>query len=251
VLFNTDEEKGSFGSRELIQAEAAEADYVLSFEPGPAVAEVLPLGTSGIAYVQANITGLSSHAGEAPDAGVNALVEAADLVLRTQAIDDKASGLRFNWTIGRAGAVSNIIPDSAVLNADLRYSRPEDLEAALKTLNARAQATRLPRAKVEIAVTRGRPPFNAGPRGRGLVDLAIGFYREAGGVLSIIERRGGGTDAAYAGLSGTPVIESLGLPGEGYHSDKAEYVAADAIPRRLYLTARLIMALGPGGAGAP
>ncbi|RYF65750.1 MAG: M20/M25/M40 family metallo-hydrolase, partial [Comamonadaceae bacterium] len=33
VLFNTDEEKGSFGSRDLIQAEAAKVDYVLSYEP--------------------------------------------------------------------------------------------------------------------------------------------------------------------------------------------------------------------------
>jgi len=35
VLFNTDEEKGSFGSRELIQQEALAADYVLSFEQPP------------------------------------------------------------------------------------------------------------------------------------------------------------------------------------------------------------------------
>ncbi|RZI63586.1 MAG: carboxypeptidase, partial [Variovorax sp.] len=55
---------------------------------------------------------------------------------------------------------------------------------------------------------------------------------------------GGGTDAAYASLSGKPVIESLGLPGFGYHSDKAEYVMIDAIPRRLYMAARLIMDLG-------
>ena len=42
------------------------------------------------------------------------------------------------------------------------------------------------------------------------------------------ERTGGGTDAAYAALSGKPVIESLGLPGFGYHSDKAEYVRSSA-----------------------
>ena len=58
---------------------------------------------------------------------------------------------------------------------------------------------------------------------------------------------GGGTDAAYAALSGKPVIESLGLPGFGYHSDEAEYVLVDAIPRRLYLAARMIMANSSGG----
>ena len=244
VLFNTDEEKGSFGSRELIQQEALAADYVLSFEPTSAERESFVLGTSGIAYVQADIKGRAAHAGVAPETGVNALVEAADLVARTQDLDDKARGLRFNWTLARAGSASNVIPESATLNADLRYARPEDLEATLRTLEERAQAKRLPGAEVAVAVTRGRPAFNAGEGGRRLVDKAVAFYREAGGTVEIEERTGGGTDAAYAALSGKPVIESLGLPGFGYHSDKAEYVMIDAIPRRLYMATRLIMDLG-------
>jgi glutamate carboxypeptidase len=246
VLFNVDEEKGSFGSRDLIEQEARLADYVLSFEPTSAEVEKMTLGTSGIAYVQANIKGKASHAGAAPEAGVNALVEAADLVLRTLDIDDKSKGLRFNWTVAKAGMVSNVIPDSATLNADVRYARVEDLDAAMKTLNERAQTKKVPGAEVEIVVTRGRPAFNAGEGGRRLVDKAAGFYREAGGTVEIEERTGGGTDAAYAALSGKPVIESMGLPGYGYHSDKAEYVLVDAIPRRLYMTARMIMDLGAG-----
>lgn len=246
VLFNTDEEKGSFGSRDLIQEEAGKADYVLSFEPTSAERESMTLGTSGIAYVQADITGRASHAGAAPEQGVNALVEASDLVLRTMDIDDKAKGLRFNWTIAKAGAVSNIIPASATLNADVRYARAEDFDAAMKTLESRAQMKKLPDAEVAIVVKAGRPAFNAGPGGRLLIDKAVGFYKEAGGSLQIDERTGGGTDAAYAALSGKPVIESLGLPGFGYHSDKAEYVLIDAIPRRLYMATRMVMELGSG-----
>lgn len=246
VLFNVDEEKGSFGSRDLIQQEARAADYVLSFEPTSAERESFYLGTSGIAYVQADIKGKASHAGAAPDAGVNALVEASDLVLRTMDLDDKAKGLRFNWTVAKAGTVSNIIPDSATLNADVRYAHNDDLEAMLKTLEERAQQKKLPAAEVKLTVTRGRPAFNAGTEGRKLIDKASAFYREAGGALEVDERSGGGTDAAYAALSGKPVIEGLGLPGFGYHSDKAEYVLVDAIPRRLYMAARLIMDLGSG-----
>ena len=244
VLFNSDEEKGSFGSRDLIQAEAGRADYVLSYEPSPAGNENFTLGTSGIAYVQADITGRASHAGVAPELGVNALVEASDLVLRTMDIDDKAKGLRFNWTIAKAGEVSNIIPASATLNADVRYARTEDFEAAMKTLEERAQHRKIAESEVKVRVTRGRPAFNAGDAGRKLVDKAVGYYKEAGGQVSVVERTGGGTDAAYAALSGKPVIESMGLPGCGYHSDKAEYVDIGAIPRRLYLSARLIMDLG-------
>ncbi|RZL64003.1 MAG: M20/M25/M40 family metallo-hydrolase [Variovorax sp.] len=246
VLFNTDEEKGSFGSRDLIQEEAKQHDYVLSFEPTSADNEGFSLGTSGIAYVQANIKGKASHAGAAPELGVNAVVEAADLVLRTMDIDDKSKGLRFNWTIVKGGAVNNIIPDSATVNADVRYARNEDFEAAMKTLEERAQQKKVAGSEVAIVVTRGRPAFNAGEGGKKLIDKAVVFYKEAGGSVDVVERTGGGTDAAYASLSGKPVIESLGLPGFGYHSDKAEYVMIDAIPRRLYMAARLIMDLGAG-----
>jgi len=54
----------------------------------------------------------------------------------------------------------------------------------------------------------------------------------------------GATDAGYAGRSGkAAVLESLGLPGAGYHA-KDEYVEIDAIPRHLYLAARLLIELG-------
>jgi glutamate carboxypeptidase len=153
VLFNTDEEKGSYGSRDLIQQEARAADYVLSFEPTSAERESFVLGTSGIANVQADIKGRAAHAGVAPEQGVNALVEAADLIQRTADLDDKAGGLRFNWTRADAGGgAANVIPDSATLVADLRYARNEDLETALKTLEERAQAKKLPGAEVSADV---------------------------------------------------------------------------------------------------
>ena len=244
VLFNTDEEKGSFGSRDLIQAEAAKADYILSFEPSYAGREGFVLATSGIAYVQATVTGRASHAGVAPEQGVNALVEASDLVLRTMDLDDPAKGLRFNWTTAKAGTASNIVPDSATINADVRYARNEDFDAAMKLLEQKAQRKRLPESVVKVDIKRGRPAYDAGAGGRAVIDKAVAFYKEAGGQLELVPRTGGGSDAAYAALSGKPVVEGLGLPGFGYHSDKAEFVDLEAVPRRLYMAGRLIMDLG-------
>ncbi|NBS47037.1 MAG: M20/M25/M40 family metallo-hydrolase [Betaproteobacteria bacterium] len=246
VLFNTDEERGSVGSRELIRTLARGQDTVLSFEPNIALREMLILGTSGTAGVEVRIKGRASHAGVAPELGVNALTEAADLILRTQHLDDAKAGLRFNWTIGRAGGVGNIIPDEAVLNADVRYAKPADLDALMTRLQEALAKKRLPEAQIEVNLRRGMPAFNAGVEGRKLVDKAIAIYKEAGGDLAILERTGGGTDAAWASQDGTPVIEGLGLPGFGYHSNQAEYVMIDAIPRRLYLAARMIMDLSQG-----
>lgn len=246
VMFNTDEEKGSFGSRDLIQQLANASDYVMSFEPTGTPRELLIKGASGIAYVEAKVKGKASHAGVAPDAGVNALVEAADLVLRTRELDDKDNLVRFNWTVAKAGGVSNIIPDEATLNADVRYQDNLRFEDTMKRLELLAQQKRLPQADVQIQITRGRPAFNSGEGGARLMDLARGIYKEVGGEFGVLERAGGGSDAAYAALGGTPVIEGMGLPGAHYHSNQAEYVMIDAIPRRLYLSTRMIMTLGQG-----
>jgi len=247
MMFNTDEERGSFGSRDLIQKLAAESDYVLSFEPTLAMSEGLTLGTAGIVYYKVRVKGLASHAGAAPELGVNALVEASDIVLRTMDLDDKSRDLRFNWTIGKGGQVANIIPDAAELEANIRYARKEDLDALFKTLEQRIQGRKkLPKSEITIAPEYGRPAFNADAAGKALVQRAVSIYSEVGGKLNVVERTGGGTDAAYAALSGKPVIESLGLPGFGYHSNQAEYVMIDAIPRRLYLASRMVMELGAG-----
>ena len=54
---------------------------------------------------------------------------------------------------------------------------------------------------------------------------------------------GGGTDAGYATQSGhAAVLESLGLPGWGYHA-RNEYIEIDAIVPRLYLSARMLQDL--------
>ena len=247
VMFNTDEERGSVGSRELIRSLARQQDFVLSFEPNSALREMLILGTSGTAGVEVRIKGRASHAGAAPEQGVNALTEAADLILRTQHIDDAKTGLRFNWTLGRGGNVGNIIPEEAVISADVRSAKPADLDGLLKSLEDRIlNRKKLAKSEIKITVDHGRPAFAADAAGKQMVEKAIAIYKEVGGELGVVPTSGGGTDAAYAALGGKPVIESLGLPGFGYHSNQAEYVLIDAIPRRLYLAGRMIMDLAQG-----
>ncbi len=246
VLFNSDEETGSAGSHALIERAAARADHVLSFEPNMAGQEGFTLGTSGVASVQADITGKAAHAGMAPDAGVNALVEAADLVARTAPLDDKAAGLRFNWTTMQAGTAGNAIPDQATLRADVRFADNAQFDSLAQAVQQKAQQKKLAASDVKVTVQRGRPAFNADAGSRALTDRAARIYAEAGGKVLIVPRIGGGTDAAFAALAGKPVLEGLGLPGAGMHGSAAEYVDLAAVPRRLYLAARLVTELGSG-----
>ncbi|MEY2953417.1 MAG: hypothetical protein RLZZ401_1504 [Pseudomonadota bacterium] len=243
VVFNTDEERGSIGSRDLIRASAKEHDVILSFEPNVAIREMMTLATSGIATARVKVTGKAAHSGANPEQGVNAMVEAADFMLRTLDLDDKDKAFRFNWTVGTMGTVPNIIPEVTTVDANIRYTRNEDLMAAVKALEERAAKPRLAGAQIKVELIMGRPAFVANAEGRRLVDKAVAIYKEVGPEMVIIPVVGGGTDAAYAALDGRPVLEGLGLPGFGYHTTQSEYVMIDAIPRRLYLASRLIMDL--------
>jgi glutamate carboxypeptidase len=246
VLFNTDEERGSTGSRDLIRAVAKEHDVILSFEPNVALREMMVLATSGGATARVKFAGKAAHSGVNPELGVNAMVEAADFMLRTLDLDNKDKAFRFNWTAGTMGTVPNIIPDATTIDANIRYSRPEDLSAAMKLLEERAAKPRLAGSQISVQLIMGRPAFNADAEGRRLVDKAVAIYQEVGPEMVILPVTGGGTDAAYAALDGKPVVEGLGLPGFGYHSTQAEYVMVDAVPRRLYLAARMVMDLAQG-----
>jgi len=251
VVFNTDEEQGSRGSRDLIQALAKESDVILSFEPTidkhPLLGgEVMVLGASGIGGVTISIKGLAAHAGATPELGVNAIVESSDLVLRTLDLDKGQGALRFNWTLGNAGNVRNIVPDQATLYADVRYPTNESFQALIKDLNERVARKRLQGAEIKVDIDPGRPAFVANDEGRRLVQKAVDINKSLGVEIRVIPFTGGGTDAAYAALSGKPVVEALGLPGFGYHSNSAEYVLIDAIPRRLYLACQMIMDIAQG-----
>ena len=249
VLFNPDEEVGSRSSGELIATLAEAHDVVLSYEPTAAKAvmkdEGVLLGAAGVATATMEVKGRSSHAGAAPEQGRNALIELSHQMLATQDIAKNIPGAIFNWTYSQGGLVRNQIPERAFATADVRLMNPEAEEKLRVALVAKiAESKRVPDTEVSVKLEVGRPPFAAGERGVALAKRAQAIYAELDGrPLRLHPMTGGGTDAGYAGRSGKAVVlESMGLPGWGYHA-KDEYIEIDAIVPRLYLTTRLLQEL--------
>ena len=246
VLFNADEESGSSGSGETIATLADVHDVVLSYEPTAAPDPGVLLSAAGVAEVVMTVKGRSSHAGAAPDQGRNALVEAAFQVGQTTDIAKGIPGAQLNWTTLNAGKVRNQIPELAVAGGDVRLTAAGASDKLLAALQAQAAASkRVPETTVEFQLGVGRPPFVGGERTLALAKKAQAIYAELGGrALSIHPASGGGTDAGFANRSGKAVVlESLGLPGWGYHA-RDEYIDLDSIVPRLYLSTRLLMDLG-------
>lgn len=249
VLLNGDEESGSAGSAGAIANLGAEHDVVLSYEPTAAMDPGVLLAAAGVSSISMTVKGRSSHAGAAPELGRNALVEAANLVLQTADIAKSIPGAQLNWTTLKAGNVRNQIPELAEAGADVRLTATDAADKLMAALRAKAASSKkVPDTEVGFVFNRGRPPFVGDARTLALAKKAQAIHAELGLAtpLSIHPGTGGGTDAGFAALSGKAVVlESLGLPGWGYHA-KDEYIDLDAIVPRLYLSTRLLMDLGKG-----
>lgn len=242
IAFNPDEEIGSPGSRHLIEQLGAEHDYVLSCEPG---GKQRILATSGIATLSLKVEGKASHAGVAPQDGRNALVEAADIIGRTAALSDPAKGFKFNWTIAQSGSKHNIIPDLAEATADIRYIDEADVTATMAHLRQLAAAPAVEGTRVSFTLGRNRPPMVPTDKAREMAKVAAEAGREFGYPITILEKPfGGGSDAAYAAVSGkSGVVESFGLGGEHAHTLGEETADLGSMPSSLYVMARTIMLL--------
>jgi glutamate carboxypeptidase len=248
VLVNSDEEISSPGSRAAITQAGAEHDVVMSFEASRTNDDKLSLATSGIASVEVKVEGRASHAGSAPERGVNALYELSHQVMQMRDLSQPDVGLKLNWTIAQAGTNRNVIPAHASAQADVRVLRVADYDRVEAAVRERARKQLLPEAKVAVNFERRRPPLEATQASRALGAHARTLYAEAGRQLNVDDQpEGGGTDAAFAALkTKAPVIERFGLPGFGAHSADSEYVLIDAIEPRLYLAARLVMDVSRG-----
>jgi glutamate carboxypeptidase len=244
VLINGDEEISSPGSRFLITKVGAEHDAVLSFEGGGgAQVDQVRLATSGIGSATITVRGRASHAGSAPERGVNALYEMAHQVMQARDLSNPKVGTHLNWTLAKAGIVRNMIPPGAQAQADIRVDRVADLDGIERTLRERIKNKLLPESEVTLDFERRRPPLQATDASRALGAHAARIYSEIGHKLAVRDRpTGGGTDAAFAALSTkAPVVEGFGLRGFGSHSTNAEYILIESIEPRLYLAARMIM----------
>jgi glutamate carboxypeptidase len=223
---------------------------VMSFEGTPVTADQVRLATSGIAQAVLNVKGRASHAGSAPEQGVNALNELAHQILQAGDLSDTARGIKVNWTMASAGIVRNMIPPTAQAFADIRVERLADLDSVEQKLRERIKIKRIPEANVELLFERTFPPLEKTEASRSLALHAQRVYGEIGKKLIVQERpTGGGTDAANASLkTKAPVVEGFGLQGYGSHSTNAEYILIDSIEPRVYLAARMIMEIANGKA---
>jgi glutamate carboxypeptidase len=234
-LMTTDEEVGSVHSEELILSIAKEVGLVLVMEPAT-IDEALKTSRKGVATFDLYIEGRASHAGNAPEKGINAVVEAAHQILALQAMNDYKNGTSVSPTVISGGVTSNVIADKAHLVVDTRTIRG----AAYEELKERILALQpsLPGAKLRI-----EPGHSRGPMERNAQmdkDFAqVKTIGEKHGLRVTEDSSGGGSDGNFTAHMGIPTLDGLGPAGDGLHAVH-EHVQLASLPRRAALIAAML-----------
>jgi glutamate carboxypeptidase len=241
LLIESSEERGSPGTRKLIDRLLKDADVELNLEPGdpPDVATVWRKGSNVIVV---EVTGKAAHAGVAPQEGRNAADELIHQIEAARAFPKFGDGMTLNLTQLEAGTRHNIIPDHAAATFSLRVREPAQVDQVLQALETSAKSPSIDGTTVSVRRTASYPPLPNNAATDALADRAAAIYAGLGRTLGR-GGNGGASQSALANEAGVPALDGLGPVGGGFHSDQ-EYVDLTSLTPRLYLRTKLIMDLG-------
>jgi glutamate carboxypeptidase len=238
VFFTPLEEVDCEPYRVLMEAEMNASCAVLDFEPAwPGGAVKTSRKGSGSFTLHAH--GRASHAGADLSRGANAIVELARQCLDISKLTDPQRGVSANVGVIRGGLRSNVVPDLAEAEIDVRFLTIEDghwIERALR-------AVRPYDAQVKLTLSGGLhyPPLERSPAVARVYAEAVAVASELGLPLSEVAS-GGASEASFAGALGRPTLDGLGGDGDGAHAED-EHVILSSLPERAALAAGLMARL--------
>jgi glutamate carboxypeptidase len=241
LILNSNEETGSLGTRDLIRKNAQQSDAAINLERG-APPDAVVVSRKGSAIVTLEISGRAAHSGLEPEKGRNAIVEAAHQALQLASLADAAKETTINVTMFQGGSAINVIPDHAVVTADVRAFTHEEFDRVEAGLAQLASHTTVPDVLVKPAMKRNFPPWPRTASTDALFARAQRLYGEIDHRLQSVSV-GSSADVAFAAATGTPSIDGLGPLGGGAHGAD-DHVDLSSIVPRVYLLTRLLMDFG-------
>jgi glutamate carboxypeptidase len=241
LILNSNEETGSLGTRDLIRTKAKDSDVALNLERGAPPDGVL-VARKGSAIITVEVTGRAAHSGLEPEKGRNAALEASHQALQLGSLSDASKQTTVNVTIMQAGGTINVIPDHAIVKADVRAFTSDEFDRVDRDLQRLADDTVVPDVQVKATMMRNFPPWPRVASTDALFARAQRLYAEIGGTLTAISV-GSSADIAFAAETGTPSIDGFGIRGDGAHSVN-DYADLSSITPRVYLLTRMLMDLG-------
>ena len=235
IALTCDEEVGSFSGWPLLERLAREVPTLCAFVLEPSAAGCVKTARKGTGMFTMKVEGRAAHAGLDPGKGASAILELTRQIERLYELNN-SGGITVNVGVIRGGTRSNVVAAEAAAEIDVRFSTKTESEKVLAALsNPRCFDER-----VRVAVTGGinRPPLERTPEVLSLFGQAREIATALGFELGEAQV-GGASDGNFLAAMGVPVLDGLGVDGDGAHAAH-EHILASAIPRRGALIAGLI-----------
>lgn len=235
ALFTSDEETGSAASWSTIEHYTQQAGLCLVMEFA-ATNGGIKTWRKGIARYTLNVTGRASHAGNAPEKGINAVVEAAHQTLHISEFAQMDKGTSVAVTVINGGTTFNVIPAAATAEIDVRFVTRAESERIDREMSA--LQPKLPGATLEVIRGTKRPPMERDEKMARSYTQIKAIAARLGFDLPE-EGSGGGSDGNITSALGVPTLDGLGPMGEGAHAVHEQVVISTMPIRTAMLDALL------------
>ena len=186
-----------------------------------------------------DVRGRAAHAGLEPEKGASAILELARQIERLHNLNDVTRGTTVNVGVISGGTRSNVVAAEAHAEIDVRFSTQEEA----RNLDDFIKGARPFDERVQISVSGGinRPPLER-------TDGVVALYQRARSIGALLDFElgeasvGGASDGNFIAAMNVPVLDGLGISGDGAHATH-EHILADNISTRGALLAALIATL--------
>lgn len=240
IVLTCDEEVGSLNGWPLIEnvAKSQPARCAFVMEP-PASGGRVKTSRKGTGIFAIKVEGKAAHAGLEPEKGASAILELARQTEQLHAINLSGSGITLNVGVVRGGTRSNVVAAEAQGEIDVRFSteaESQEIERILSSLKPIDERT-----KVFVSGSINRPPMERTP-------AVVELFEKARAIAADLDfdlgeaQVGGASDGNFLAAMGIPVLDGLGVSGDGAHAVH-EHIEADDIARRGALIGGLLMSI--------
>jgi glutamate carboxypeptidase len=240
LVLTCDEEVGSLSGWPFIEkaAKAQPVRCAFVMEP-PASGGRVKTSRKGTGIFAIKVEGKAAHAGLEPEKGASAILELARQTEQLHAINLAGSGITLNVGVVHGGTRSNVVAAEAHGEIDVRFSTQAEsveIERILSNLKPIDERT-----KVFVSGGINRPPMERTPAVLELFEKARVIAADLDFELGEAQV-GGASDGNFLAAMGIPVLDGLGISGDGAHATH-EHIEAGDIARRGALIGGLLMSL--------
>lgn len=232
ILLTPDEETGSHGTRSLFEEAAKRHHFGFIFEPARPTGDIIHSrkGTGG-AIVTCH--GRAAHAAKIPNDGRSAILGLAAFLLAAAKIPAELPGVLINTgNIKGGGAATNVVPDFAEAELDLRVTKMTDEQPLFARLRAlAAEVASAHEVKFDLNLWLNRPP----KENHAIEAALFPEFQRAGVDIGLKPfswvHGAGGSDGNFLGAAGLPCFDGIGPEGDHLHSAREYCRVGTIVPR--------------------